>query len=129
MSNLFIYMLGAGVAESIDRSVPLGERMALGLEVTVLGLGTCIAVLALLWGILEIFRLVFYHPAKNNANSAAEEAPVESVAEDAGSAEDEGELIAAITAAVQCYLDAENAAGATKSSCGFRVVSFKKIDR
>ena len=47
-------------ADSLTNTAPMGERMALGLQTTLLGLGTVFAVLVILMVVLLLFRLFFY---------------------------------------------------------------------
>lgn len=101
-----------------------------GIQTAILGILTVFAVLSLLWGCLEIFKYVFYtlpERRKNEASDApkAEPAPVPVPApETTVYASDDGELVAAIMAAISAYR-AEEGAPAT----GFRVVSFRKKSR
>lgn len=122
-----------GVASSIDRSQPIVERIMLGLETTLLGMGTVFAVLVILMGVLYLFRLFFYTlpNRRKKARSAATAAAQET--EEAGSAplcDGDGALIAAITAAIAVYLDAEAKNGSSEGSTGnepsFRVVNFRR---
>lgn len=117
---------------------------------SLLGMGVVFAVLILLWLVLELFHLCFSKAGngkKKKAEKASEAAPapvpapapapapavVEEVAPAATG--DEGELIAAITAALAIYLEGEAAVASSASSSapvsqfasGFRVVSFKKV--
>ncbi len=130
------------IASSIDRTTPLADRMKSGLETMFLGLGTVFAVLILLWGILVLFRVVFYDlPSRRKA---AEKKPetiepqAETLnkipqAEDAvPSAQDhptEAELAAAISAAISLYLESTPCANGNPPSTAFRVVNFRKISR
>ena len=105
-----------------------GEAWSKAAEVTLLGMGMVFAVLAILWGVLAIFKLVFAREKKPSkasapkveAPKAAEPAPVavEAVADD-------GELIAVITAAIAAYRASEEGMSAAEAG-GFRVVSFKR---
>lgn len=122
-----------GVASSIDRSQPIVERIMLGLETTLLGMGTVFAVLVILMGVLYLFRLFFYTlpNRREKARSAATAAAQET--EEAGSAplcDGDGALIAAITAAIAVYLDAEAKNGSSEGLTGnepsFRVVNFRR---
>ena len=65
----------------------LADRVSEALSVSLLGLGTIFAVLALLWGVLEIFRFFFYdlpnkrkngEKAENASANTASAAPAES---------------------------------------------------
>ena len=120
-----------GFGEAMSSTLTFGERIALGLQVTGLGLGTVFCILAILWGILTIFRVVFYDiPNGKKAAPKAEKpapapAPAPAVVEPevelaplAYSASDDAELVAAITAAISMVMDAPQTS--------FRVVSFRR---
>ncbi len=114
------------LAESISWS----ERLNYIGTGTLLGLGVVFAVLILLWVILEIFHFCFSKatgtekgktlkpevPASAQQSAEASDAII--AADECG---DECELAAAITAAVAVYTDLPQT--------GFRVVSFKKVER
>ena len=108
-------------------------------EMTLLGMGMVFAVLAILWGILAIFKLIFAGktpkapkapkvkvekakepsaPVTDAAPSAAVTAPTPSSAVSETQSNDA--LIAILTAAVTAYREEEGATGS------FRVVSFKR---
>ncbi len=106
----------------------MGRFLEKGLSTAILGMVTVFAVLSLLWGCLEIFKYVFYTlpERKKNAQNASPEAQVsESAASEPEptvyETEDDGELVAAIMAAVSAYRAEEGA-----PAMGFRVVSFRK---
>ena len=94
-------------------------------EVTLLGLGMVFLVLAILWGVLAIFKVVFAGEPKPK-KEAVKEAPVApqepAVVE---TAQDDGELIAVITAAIEAYRASESNGDADYAG-GFRVVSFRR---
>ncbi|MDD4774776.1 MAG: OadG family protein [Eubacteriales bacterium] len=134
-----IMMLSAEMVTSIDRSVPLGERLSMGLKTLLLGMIIVMLVLAFLWGLLELFKYVFYDMPNIKAKIVAESVnkknePVEASAESAVSSStgsiditdtvelNDDEIIAAITAAITAYREIEP----TGYTGGFRVVSFKK---
>ena len=105
-------------------------------EMTLLGMGMIFAVLAILWGILAIFKLVFAGKTPKEPKVSkvkvekAKEAPVvddtkSAVAASAPSsatseAQSNDALIAILTVAVTAYREEEGASGS------FRVVSFKR---
>lgn len=98
-------------ADSLTNTAPMGERMALGLQTTLLGLGTVFAVLVILMVVLLLFRLFFYTIPNRKQHAAVDASPAPEAApaaSDVGS-DDNGALAAAITAAVAAYLDAEAA--------------------
>lgn len=91
-----------------------------------MGMIVVFAVLALLWLILEVFGAV----ARSKDSAPKQTAPAPQVtvpapvAEPAPADNDE-EIVAAITAALAIYM--EEAKAANPSINGFRVVSFKKV--
>ena len=109
------------------------KRIEYAITVTLQGMLMIFAVLALLWGVVSLMK-VFLHdiPQKRAAKkqalaSAVAEvaAPAEQPAEIAPVAdEDEGEIVAAITAAIAVMLQSEEYKGQFES--GFRVVSFTR---
>lgn len=110
------------------------ERLELAGQVFLIGMFMVFAVLALLWGILAIFGKVMTRQ-KKQADEPAPEAPAEEIAPAvsepepaAASVEDDGELIAVITAAVAAAIESDEALSSRFES-GFRVVSFKKSTR
>lgn len=106
---------------------PFMDRLAFSGSVVLEGLGMVFAVLGLLWGILAIFRLAMQDSGKKQkeASVVTDPAPQESssVVPDHSETDSDGELIAAITAAVAEYLASEEGGAYTG---GFRVVSFKR---
>ena len=94
--------------------------------VTLLGMVAIFAVLALLWGVIEILHYAMNRTKKPKAKPAEQTvAPMQSAApaepEAAPAAEDNGALIAVITAAISAAMAAEG------NLNGFRVVSFKRV--
>ena len=91
-----------------------------------LGMGTVFAILALLWGLVELLHVLLkpFSDKKNNAfNPPSVVAPAPAVAphiKDNEKPNGDTELIAAITAAVEAYRGADAPA--------FRVVSFKRAN-
>ena len=107
----------------------LAEKLSIGGEVSLMGIAIVFVVLALLWGILELFKVIFYTvPNQKKAKESAVSEPADNttdpaaVPEDAPAAASDEELVAAITAAIAAY----------RASCeptargGFRVVSFRR---
>lgn len=114
-------------ADSLTNTAPMGERMALGLQTTLLGLGTVFAVLVILMVVLLLFRLFFYTiPNRKQQSDAAAPAAEASPAAPALESTDDGALAAAITAAVAAYLDAEAAEQGSTAAPAFRVVNFRR---
>ena len=94
------------------------------------GMGMVFLVLAVLWLVLLIFKKVFYKEEGKPAKTPKVEAPVAPVAPatpatPVAPATDDGQLIAAITAAVAAYIESDPGLSAQFAS-GFRVVSFTK---
>ena len=114
-----------------DGIKPIGERLADGLQVFVVGILAVFVVLACLWGVLALFKVFFYDiPEKKKAESkiTTEQSKIaqvtvdEKVAEPAVTVQDDSQLIAVITAAIAAY-NAENG----KVALPFRVVSYKRV--
>jgi sodium pump decarboxylase gamma subunit len=104
------------------------ERLALAGQMTLLGMGMVFAVLATLWGVLAIFKLIFAKPAKKvKAAPAAPKAEPVVVPEPvvAPAATNDAELIAVLTAAIAAY---EASQGNEVAPGGFRVVSFRRAN-
>ena len=106
------------------------KRIEYAITVTVQGMLMIFAVLALLWGVVAVFK-VFLHdiPEKRKAKKAALASAVAQVAQPEPEIvpepdEDEGEIVAAITAAIAAVLQSEEYADEFAS--GFRVVSFQR---
>ncbi len=94
--------------------------------VTLLGMVAIFAVLAILWGVIEILHRAFNLPVKRKAKKAEASAPlVEAVAPavDEPAETDDGAIVAAITAAITAARAEEG------NSTGFRVVSFRRTTR
>ena len=105
-------------------------------EMTLLGMGMIFLVLALLWGTLGIFKLVFAaktpspdKKAKVSKPQAEEKKPdapsvpqstEQNRASEASDTQNDALLVAILTAAVTAYREEEGVTG------GFRVVSFKR---
>ena len=100
-------------------------------EVTLMGLGAVFAVLAVLWLVLSIFKLIFVKDTATKSKTeekktAAPEPKPEPVA--VAEKTDDGELIAVITAAIAAYRASEE--GLTGDDVnGFKVVSFKRATK
>jgi sodium pump decarboxylase gamma subunit len=103
------------------------ERLALAGQMTLLGMGMVFAVLAILWAVLTVFKLIFAKPEpKKKAEPAPRSEPVvipEPVAVEEQA--DDGELIAILTAAIVAY---EASCGNEVPPGGFRVVSFRRAN-
>lgn len=108
-----------------DTAMTLGEKLSLGGQVSLLGMGTVFAVLAILWGLVELMHLLLTGVTggkKKNAVPAKAEAPAPAPAPApaAAAAADDLEIVAVITAAI--------AAASGSSPSSFRVVSFKRAN-
>lgn len=124
MLNLQLFALATG------EGLTLPERFSEAGLVTLMGMGAVFAVLAILWACIEIMHVFLgvkeeKPAAKTETKTATEEiAPiaevVSSAAVTAQPVEDDGALIAAITAAISAAMAEEGYTG------GFRVVSFKR---
>ena len=121
-----------------------GEAWSFAGQVTLLGMGMIFAVLAILWGVLSLFKLIFVgkspkaekapkppkvpvakkkqEPAENGTPDDAIAAVIAASiqAYQADQAANDTALIAILTAAVAAYRAEEGTDG------GFRVVSFKR---
>lgn len=106
------------------------ETLTMMWQTVVLGMGMVFAVLAMLWIILSIFKLVFAGKTPKEQKPVKKPAPkVEKKAEPAKTVapvakQDDGALVAVITAAVAAYM-AES--GEAVPEGGFRVVSFTRV--
>ena len=104
------------------------ENLRLLWKTPLVGMLMVFSVLALLWGVLTLFQLVFDKKPKANAKTeqkSAAPAPVaQPVATPAVAKNDDAELVAVITAAVAAYMQSE---GNPAPDGSFRVVSFKRV--
>ena len=104
---------------TIGEEVTFGEKMLIGGQVTLLGMGTVFAVLALLWGLVELLHFLLKPFTEQKKPKAVE--PAAPIAEEPVQETDDSEIVAAIIAAVS--------AATGKSPSAFRVVSFKRANR
>lgn len=107
--------------EEVSNSAPFSDRVMMGLQTTLLGMGVIFTVLIMLWAVLSVFKLVFYKGGKTEKKVEPIPAPttVESVpAAPAPAAQNDEEIVAAITAAIAVMLDVP--------TTSFRVVSFRR---
>lgn len=114
--------------EEEDLGGPLSvARLTFAGQMTLMGMGTIFAVLAILWLVLLIFKAVHDKNEKAAAAKAPEAAETPAPAEEPAPAavEDDGAIIAAITAAVAATI-ASDPALTEQFAGGFRVVSYKK---
>ena len=111
-----------------------GDAIKYALEMTLLGMGMIFAVLGILWGVLALFKVIFARPKKDKAAKKAVKKTVENKAEPTPAVEsapasvaanDDGELIAILTAAIMAY-EAEQNPDAPIGN--FRVVSYRRAN-
>ena len=105
------------------------DNLTLAGTTVVLGMVMIFVVLASLWGILAIFKLVFAGSSSPKKQPAKIEKPVATettapVAASAPAQTDDGQMVAILTAAVAAYMADE---GIEAPAGGFRVVSFKRV--
>ena len=120
-----------------QKAAPLsGEAWLYALEMTLLGVGMIFAVLAILWGVLCIFKLIFAKPntkeEKASKEVKAEPAPAPKAAPvsnpapaPVAAADDDAELIAILTAAIVAYESEQNPNAVPGN---FRVVSYRRAN-
>ena len=113
---------------SAEQSLSLSDKLSIGGQVTLLGMGTVFSVLIVLWGMVELLHLILVGPEKKKkVTKVVEEITTPLVAEPvretvpAAPQTDDLALIAVITAAV--------AAASGSSPSSFRVVSFKRANQ
>ena len=112
---------------SLLADISYGEKILNGLTVVVVGIAGVFSVLAIIWGVLALFKVFFYDiPEKKKAAKIKAQAPVEAAPaateEPAVEEADDTQLIAVITAAIAAYT-----ADSTGASLPFRVVSYKRV--
>ena len=112
------------------------ERLAMAGQMILEGLGLVFLSLAILWGVLVIFKKIMHDAPMKKAEEQKKKKPVNEVIPDdeevpvtfsdnPAPAEDDGPVVAAITAAIAAAIASDEALSAQFAS-GFRVVSFKK---
>ena len=101
-----------------------GERASTAGIVTLQGMLTIFLVLSILWGAIEIMHRVLHKDKKETKKeSAPAAAPAPVVTPAPVEVQDDGEIIAAITAAIMAMRSESG------ESSAFRVVSFKRANR
>ena len=108
------------------------ETLTMMWQTVVLGMGMVFSVLAILWAILSVFKIIFAGKSPKEPKPVKQkpikekpaEAKAESVTAPTPAVQDDGALIAVITAAVAAYM-AET--GEEVPVGGFRVVSFTRV--
>lgn len=112
------------------------ERLAMAGQMILEGMGLVFLSLAILWGVLVIFRKIMHDAPLKKAEEQKKKKPVNEIIPDdedvpvtftdsPAPAEDDGAVVAAITAAIAAAIASDEALSAQFAS-GFRVVSFKK---
>lgn len=99
------------------KGVELNEALSVGGLTTVLGLAIVFGVLAILMIVLYLFKVIF---AREPKTKKIDETPVTTVAEVKEETQDEGELIAILTAAV--------AASLNTSTYNLQIKSYRRIE-
>lgn len=119
--------LATGYQPQITQDSTMIERITMGLETMAFGMIVIFAVLMLIWGILELFHIAFHGvskekkaPAPKKVAPAPAPAPV-APQPVASPVQDDGALIAAITAAIAVAMQ--------QPTTSFRVVSFKRTNK
>ena len=133
MNNLIFLAKASEFVDPVGEGTAWADRLArftgLGIQTFLLGICTVFAVLAILWGCLEVFRYVFYTiPEKKKAEAAANAAPIAPAVEaepEVVETSDDGEIVAAIIAAITA-MRSDEAAESGVAPGAFRVVSFRK---
>lgn len=100
--------------DEVSSTLTLSEKFGTVLSTAVVGYLVVFIVLAIIWGILEIFGKVFNKKTDKAVSLPAPEPDATPVAE----ADNTGETVAAIIAAISMYSD--------RPASSFRVVSFRK---
>ena len=128
-------MMNTPVVLAAAQTINWGERASTAGTVTLMGMVTIFAVLAILWAMIEIMHAVLHKGEKKEkeprqAKTAPAPAPNQddaaiaaAIAAALAAEEDDGAVVAAITAAITA---ARAEAGETGA---FRVVSFKRAER
>ena len=103
-----------------------GETANMLWQTPLLGMGMIFAILAILWGILSVFKFIFAKPEPKKKAAPVPKAEPVAVAEPVVEEQtDDTELIAILTAAIAAY-EANN--GNEVAPGGFRVVSFRRTN-
>ena len=98
----------------------MDEKFIQGAVVAIIGICTVFTVLAILWGVLELMRVVFSLKGKKQAVKTVAPAPAPTPAAPTCAEEDESELIAVLTAAI--------AASLNQSTCNLKIKSYRRVD-
>lgn len=102
-------------SQEVSASYSLAEKLETIATTAVGGYLLVFLVLGLIWGILEVFNVIF---RKKKTPTFTKEETVPKVAAPAEAMPDEKEIVAAISAAIAAHTD--------KPLSSFRVISFRK---
>ena len=104
-----------------------GERLLIGLQVALLGIGTVFIMLIMLILVVTLMRLIFEGVAKLKEKQAAKkiDAQKQETTTVAIAGEEDEEVVAVIMAAINTYYETQNVT--YKSNLKFRVRSIKEI--
>ncbi len=112
------------VSEQLTTTMEMSDRIGYAIQRSIIGMIIVFGVLAIIWLVLSLFKVVFYKdPNKKNKKEEKEVSEtVQNVptAPAAAPIIDNGATIAAIIAAISALRNEEGVTG------GFRVVSFKR---
>lgn len=121
---------------ALAKTAPFSDRAGVAGIVTLQGMMTIFAVLAILWAAVEVMHAILHRsepkekkPAekkkavqqKNDAPATNDAMIAAAIAAAMAASEDDGATVAAITAAISAMRAEEGCTG------GFRVVSFKRV--
>lgn len=95
-------------------------------QMALLGMVMVFAVLAILWLVLTLFKVIFAERAPKAENKIEPVSEVKDIPAVEPDTRDETELVAVITAAVAAYMSEEK--GEAVDTNGFRVVSFRRTN-
>ncbi len=107
-----------------------GERILIGLQVALLGIGTVFIMLILLIIVVTLMKLIFQGVGKLKEKSIAKKSEamqnqIAVVEEEVALEEEDEEIVAVIMAAINAYYETQNVT--YKSNLKFRVRSIKEI--
>ena len=119
--NFLLSVAKSDYADKIIDTKGFGETLGFGAQMLLIGMATVFAVLSILWISLILFKIFFHDlPEKRKKEAAAvEEAPAPVIEAAPAVTYDDGEVIAAIAAAIAM-------AEAEDSGLKFKVVSFRR---
>ncbi len=113
----FLIIDAGSYSDKIIKTEGFLPTLEFGLQMLLIGMGTVFASLALLWGCLSIFKIVFYDMKNKKAKPDAIPAPIaETIQSDSS---DDEEIVAVIAAAIA-------AAQSENPTLKFRVVAFNR---